>query len=73
MSTLSESKSSIPQTNHPGTKKDPPIPVLPPSAFSFKDASMDIVLEDLSSRFILNLPDAELMTAERVCFQVEQA
>jgi hypothetical protein len=25
------------------------------------------------SRFILNLPDEELMSIERVCFQVEQA
>ncbi|KAI0788421.1 Dcp2, box A domain-containing protein [Abortiporus biennis] len=31
------------------------------------------VLEDLSSRFVLNLPDEELASLERVCFQVEQA
>jgi len=31
------------------------------------------VLEDLSSRFILNLPDEELSSLERICFQVEQA
>ncbi|KAI0073140.1 DCP2-domain-containing protein [Panus rudis PR-1116 ss-1] len=31
------------------------------------------VLEDLSSRFILNIPDEELASLERVCFQVEQA
>ncbi|GLB36140.1 putative dcp2, box A domain [Lyophyllum shimeji] len=31
------------------------------------------VLEDLSSRFILNLPDDELSSLERICFQVEQA
>ncbi|KAH8100705.1 pyrophosphatase DCP2 [Cristinia sonorae] len=30
-------------------------------------------LEDLSSRFILNLPEVELASLERVCFQVEQA
>ncbi|KZT44377.1 DCP2-domain-containing protein [Sistotremastrum suecicum HHB10207 ss-3] len=43
------------------------------SQFSFKDATYDEVLEDLSSRFILNLPDEELSSIERVCFQVEQA
>ncbi|TCD71546.1 mRNA-decapping enzyme subunit 2 [Steccherinum ochraceum] len=30
-------------------------------------------LQDLSSRFILNLPEVELASLERVCFQVEQA
>ncbi|KIO31134.1 hypothetical protein M407DRAFT_14136 [Tulasnella calospora MUT 4182] len=55
------------------TRKKPPAPELPPPAFSFKDANMDIILEDLSSRFILNLPDNELSSVERVCFQVEQA
>ncbi|KIP11937.1 hypothetical protein PHLGIDRAFT_62774 [Phlebiopsis gigantea 11061_1 CR5-6] len=37
------------------------------------DARLHDVLEDLSSRFILNLPEAELASLERVCFQVEQA
>jgi hypothetical protein len=58
--------------------------------FSYKHASHDEVLEDLSrfvcaiysnhhnthsvrSRFILNLPDEELASLERICFQVEQA
>ncbi|PPQ69638.1 hypothetical protein CVT26_001514 [Gymnopilus dilepis] len=41
--------------------------------FSYKDASQEEVLEDLSSRFILNLPDEELASLERLCFQVEQA
>lgn len=31
------------------------------------------VLEDLTSRFILNIPDVELNSIERVIFQVEQA
>ncbi|KAJ4486129.1 Dcp2, box A domain-containing protein, partial [Lentinula aciculospora] len=31
------------------------------------------VLEDLTSRFILNLPDEELNSIERISFQVEQA
>ncbi|KAJ7630927.1 Dcp2, box A domain-containing protein [Roridomyces roridus] len=41
--------------------------------FSYKYATHDEVLEDLSSRFILNLPDEELASLERICFQVEQA
>ncbi|CAL1695772.1 unnamed protein product [Somion occarium] len=40
--------------------------------FSLQD-KLHEVLEDLSSRFILNLPDEELASLERVCFQVEQA
>ncbi|TBU35269.1 DCP2-domain-containing protein [Dichomitus squalens] len=39
----------------------------------YSDLSRDEVLEDLSSRFILNLPEEELASVERVCFQVEQA
>ncbi|KAG9314351.1 putative mrna-decapping enzyme subunit 2 [Chiua virens] len=41
--------------------------------FSYKHATHDEVLEDLSSRFLLNLPDEELSSLERICFQVEQA
>ncbi|KAJ7071039.1 Dcp2, box A domain-containing protein [Mycena amicta] len=41
--------------------------------FSYIHATHDEVLEDLSSRFILNLPDEELASLERICFQVEQA
>ncbi|EJD47797.1 DCP2-domain-containing protein [Auricularia subglabra TFB-10046 SS5] len=40
---------------------------------SFKHMSHQEVLEDLSSRFILNLPESELQSIERICFQVEQA
>nr|VWO96729.1 MutT/nudix family protein [Ganoderma boninense] len=43
-----------------------------PSA-QYSNLSRDEVLEDLSSRFILNLPEEELASVERVCFQVEQA
>ncbi|KAH9944361.1 DCP2-domain-containing protein [Epithele typhae] len=39
----------------------------------YSDLSREEVLEDLSSRFILNLPEEELASVERVCFQVEQA
>ncbi|KAH8087546.1 Dcp2, box A domain-containing protein [Filobasidium floriforme] len=38
-----------------------------------KEAGLEEVLEDLSSRFILNLPEEELASPERICFQVEQA
>ncbi|KAH7910945.1 DCP2-domain-containing protein [Hygrophoropsis aurantiaca] len=41
--------------------------------FSYKHATHEDVLEDLSSRFLLNLPDEELSSLERICFQVEQA
>lgn len=57
--------------------------------FTYKHATHDDVLEDLSrfcfspfsvpsllllrSRFILNLPDEEFSSLERICFQVEQA
>ena len=61
----------------------------PQERFSYKHATHDDVLEDLSrfyfspfcmfplllwrSRFLLNLPDEELSSLERICFQVEQA
>ncbi|KAJ7038213.1 Dcp2, box A domain-containing protein [Mycena alexandri] len=45
----------------------------PQDRFSYKHATHEEVLEDLSSRFILNLPDEELASLERICFQVEQA
>ncbi|KAF9996463.1 mRNA-decapping enzyme subunit 2 [Entomortierella chlamydospora] len=36
-------------------------------------ATFDEVLDDLSSRFIINVPDEELASVERICFQIEQA
>ncbi|KZT02695.1 DCP2-domain-containing protein [Laetiporus sulphureus 93-53] len=39
----------------------------------YSHLTQEEVLEELSSRFILNLPDEELASLERVCFQVEQA
>ncbi|KAI0639426.1 DCP2-domain-containing protein [Trametes polyzona] len=39
----------------------------------YADFTRAEVFEDLSSRFILNLPAEELASVERVCFQVEQA
>ncbi|KAH7102068.1 Dcp2, box A domain-containing protein [Auriculariales sp. MPI-PUGE-AT-0066] len=39
----------------------------------FQDMSLTDVLDDLSSRFLLNLPPAELSSIERLGFQIEQA
>ncbi|EGO04384.1 hypothetical protein SERLA73DRAFT_43715 [Serpula lacrymans var. lacrymans S7.3] len=58
------------------TSSSPEIPALTAiddERFSYKHATHDEVLEDLSSRFILNLPEEELASLERICFQVEQA
>ncbi|KDR84980.1 hypothetical protein GALMADRAFT_233506 [Galerina marginata CBS 339.88] len=56
------------------SSSSPEIPSSEPlPRFSYKDATQEEVLEDLSSRFILNLPDEELASLERLCFQVEQA
>lgn len=43
------------------------------AATAFSHLSFAEVLEDLSSRFIVNLPAEELASIERICFQVEQA
>ncbi|KAF9102466.1 mRNA-decapping enzyme subunit 2 [Mortierella sp. AM989] len=40
---------------------------------SWATATFDDVLDDLSSRFIINVPDEELASVERICFQIEQA
>ncbi|KAF9297681.1 mRNA-decapping enzyme subunit 2 [Mortierella antarctica] len=37
------------------------------------NVSFDYVLDDLSARFILNLPEEELRSVERIFFQIEQA
>ncbi|KAJ7103542.1 Dcp2, box A domain-containing protein, partial [Mycena belliarum] len=63
---MTSSSSSSPEISA-GTKAEPQ------DRFSYKHATHDEVLEDLSSRFILNLPDEELASLERICFQVEQA
>ncbi|KAK6333362.1 mRNA-decapping enzyme subunit 2 [Orbilia javanica] len=36
-------------------------------------STLDEVLSDLSVRFIINLPQEELVSRERVCFQIEEA
>ncbi|KAA1099856.1 mRNA-decapping enzyme subunit 2 [Puccinia graminis f. sp. tritici] len=50
--------------------RGPPRPSQTPSPSRMP---LEDVLEDLASRFILNLPIVELSHIERVCFQVEQA
>lgn len=40
---------------------------------SQKEDSLTIIFEDLMSRFILNVPESEISTTDRVCFQIEQA
>ncbi|ORY01155.1 DCP2-domain-containing protein [Basidiobolus meristosporus CBS 931.73] len=39
----------------------------------FEVASLPVILDDLCSRFIINVPDEELASVERICFQIEQA
>ncbi|KAL6046514.1 mRNA-decapping enzyme subunit 2 [Balamuthia mandrillaris] len=36
-------------------------------------ANLESILDDLSSRFILNCPEEELSSFERICFQIEAA
>ncbi|KAJ3173321.1 mRNA-decapping enzyme subunit 2 [Geranomyces variabilis] len=40
---------------------------------SFQTLSFQEVLDDLQSRFIINVPKEELSSVERICFQIEQA
>ncbi|KAI0275077.1 Dcp2, box A domain-containing protein [Gloeopeniophorella convolvens] len=61
---MASSSSSSPELSAP-SHSHPPNP--------YKYSTIDEVLDDLSSRFILNLPDGELASLERICFQVEQA
>ncbi|KAJ2408240.1 mRNA-decapping enzyme subunit 2 [Coemansia sp. RSA 2530] len=39
----------------------------------FEYATFAEVLDDLASRFIINVPEEELQEIERICFQIEQA
>eukprot|EP00842_Homolaphlyctis_polyrhiza_P003023 jgi/Hompol1/3721/HPOL_003336-RA len=39
----------------------------------FDSMSLPEVLDDLASRFILNIPEDELQSIQRICFQIEQA
>ncbi|KAK6526900.1 mRNA-decapping enzyme subunit 2 [Arthrobotrys megalospora] len=40
---------------------------------TYGTSTLDEVLSDLSVRFIINLPQEELVSRERVCFQIEEA
>ncbi|GJJ68193.1 mRNA-decapping enzyme subunit 2 [Entomortierella parvispora] len=40
---------------------------------AWANATFNNVLDDLSSRFIINVPDEELASVERIFFQIEQA
>ncbi|KAI8847951.1 Dcp2, box A domain-containing protein [Chytridium lagenaria] len=40
---------------------------------AFRGMSFEDVLDDLQSRFIINVPEEELSSIERICFQIEQA
>ncbi|KAF7436805.1 mRNA-decapping enzyme subunit 2 [Pleurotus ostreatus] len=64
---MTSSSSSSPEIL-PSTSTDPQH-----EKFSYKHATHDEVLEELTSRFIVNLPEEELASLERICFQVEQA
>ncbi|KAI0285322.1 DCP2-domain-containing protein [Russula aff. rugulosa BPL654] len=61
---MASSSSSSPELSHP-------FHTHPPNPYKF--STIEEVLDDLSSRFILNLPENELASLERICFQVEQA
>ncbi|KAG0708867.1 DCP2-domain-containing protein [Suillus ampliporus] len=63
---MTSSSSSSPEM-HPAPPMDSA------ERFSYKHATHEEVLEDLSSRFLLNLPEEEISSLERICFQVEQA
>lgn len=39
----------------------------------FENTPLDLVLDDLQTRFIINIPAEELASIERICFQIEQA
>ncbi|SCV74759.1 BQ2448_7788 [Microbotryum intermedium] len=46
----------------------------PPSSSSyFASLTLEHTLEDLCARFIVNLPTEELVSMDRICFQIEQA
>ncbi|EIN13760.1 DCP2-domain-containing protein [Punctularia strigosozonata HHB-11173 SS5] len=62
----SSSTKSSPQIATTSASKPPDNPLL---VF----ANINEALDNLASRFILNLPQSELDSIERICFQVEQA
>lgn len=63
---------SIDATNRSGTPAGTPAGTASGSS-SYASLTFNDVLEDLSSRFIVNLPAEEQDSIQRICFQVEQA
>ncbi|GAA5991710.1 hypothetical protein JCM11641_001952 [Rhodosporidiobolus odoratus] len=60
--------------HHPPPPIQPALqPAVSSGVSSFASLSLNNVLEDLSARFIVNLPAEELESMDRVCFQIEQA
>jgi hypothetical protein len=55
-------------TPHHPPPQDATTPADPYASIAYLDA-----LEDVHTRFVLNLPDSELQTADRIFFQLEQA
>ncbi|KAJ3408901.1 mRNA-decapping enzyme subunit 2, partial [Chytridiales sp. JEL 0842] len=47
--------------------------ILKQGIMAFRLMSFEEVLDDLQSRFIINVPAEELSSVERICFQIEQA
>ncbi|KAJ2960233.1 hypothetical protein NQZ79_g4438 [Umbelopsis isabellina] len=43
------------------------------TAMALANLSFEDILDDLSSRFVINVPEEELASVERICFQIEQA
>jgi mRNA-decapping enzyme subunit 2 len=40
---------------------------------NFRNWPIVTILDDLNSRFVINVPAEELSSIQRVCFQIEQA
>ncbi|PWW79456.1 DCP2-domain-containing protein [Tuber magnatum] len=43
------------------------------SSYIFSNSTLVEILDDLCVRFIINLPEEELSSIERICFQIEEA
>ncbi|RPA98176.1 DCP2-domain-containing protein [Choiromyces venosus 120613-1] len=43
------------------------------SSYIFSNSTLVEILDDLCVRFIINLPEEELISIERICFQIEEA
>ena len=76
---MSTSAPSLSVLHHPHapahTYAQAAIPELPPAVASSDDPTPSLlsVLQDLDSRFLVNVPDEELSSFERIMFQLQQA